>query len=264
MSTVRPKRSPSSKQPTPANGPSQKGKPGGRSNGDEGLSWQEQTVRWLRTAAATGCGVSLGLHIFLLLCLSLYVIQSMDTDEEPINTSFSNMDAEELSFDALHDTKLDMPSADPLQMQLEAAPAVDPSLFMGKGAPVGEGTGGGGGIGFTIPRGAVSKGSFSAWTEPADPKPFQDYLIVIHVQVPARIKTYSEKDLSGFMTGTDGHQTPIGQYTGNKFPKKFYGMFDAEHKLLAIRIPGAKAKVKDTIKVESRALKEKQTLEIVF
>ena len=115
-----------------------------------------------------------------------------------------------------------------------------------------------------LPSWAVIKGNFAAWTQPADPAPFQNYFINITVKLPKGVTSYKQDDLSGLVIGTDGYMTPLGNYRGNKFPKKYYGKFDMDTKTLVVRVPGAKEKVKDTIQVESQVLGEKQQLEIVF
>jgi hypothetical protein len=271
MSTARPKRKASSKKSAAsktskakASKSAKKKKPTDDAPPEDERSLQEKVVHWFRTAAAKGYGVSLGVHTLLLLALSFYVLTSMDEPETEISTGFSD-EITDTSFDETFDISSDMPT-----FTESSASMTDVLTMPGdvSGIPmpgVGEGAGGtGDGTGGMIPNRAVSKGSFSVWTEPADPAPYQDYLIVIHVKVPKKITTYNENDLTGAMVGTDGYRTPIGNYKGSKFPKKYYGKFDPKHKLLALKIPGAKEKVKDTIQVESRVLKEKQTIEIVF
>ncbi len=51
--------------------------------------------------------------------------------------------------------------------------------------------------------GAVTKGSFTVYTIPADPQPKQDYDVVIEVKLPASATNYSASDLSGCVIGTD-------------------------------------------------------------
>ena len=56
---------------------------------------------------------------------------------------------------------------------------------------------------------AVTKGSFTAWTVPKDPKPGQDYKIVIQIKVPETVKRYRIADLSGRVIGTDKYTLDI-------------------------------------------------------
>jgi hypothetical protein len=165
-------------------------------------------------------------------------------------------------------------SSDTLQQTLSLrASNLDPVLGLARsqgglvgGGSGGSGGGGGGGdgTGFRMPGKAVTKGSFTAWTFPEDPKPREDYLIVIQIQLPASVTDYKKEDITGYMEGDDGYRTPIGDYRGNKFDKKYYGDFDMRAKQFVIKIPGAAAKVKDVIQVRSKVLKEEQVLEIVF
>ena len=139
--------------------------------------------------------------------------------------------------------------------------------FLSSESPVttgSESTAGGSGVRPPGTANAVTKGSFTAWTIPADPAPREDYLVVILVRVPERIRRYEKEDLSGFLEGDDGYETPIGNFTGKGFPKQFYGQFDTTARRLVIRVPGAAAKVRDTIRIRSKVLREEQTMEIVF
>src|SRR5262249_10892565 len=100
----------------------------------------------------------------------------------------------------------------------------------GKGeADSGTGTGGGGGgsggngVGFgvggiKVPGHAQTKGSFTAWADPRDPKPGQDYFIVIRVQLPKNIKKYRGADLKGSVKGTDNYTQDIKFQQGEQFP----------------------------------------------
>ena len=126
----------------------------------------------------------------------------------------------------------------------------------GKGSSVGNLT-----EGFSKPgggRGVARRGKFSAWTVPSDPKPFQNYLIVIEVQWP---KTRDKKllearrtDLTGTVEGTDQYFQIIEQT----------GKFIQKSSQMVIAVPGAERNVEDTIKVRSRILDEEQELRITF
>jgi hypothetical protein len=127
----------------------------------------------------------------------------------------------------------------------------------------GDGGSGSGGLGsvagnIRVPSSAITKGSFTVWTEPEDPLPGRPYEIVIQVQLSREIKGYRLRDLTGLVTGTDGYEKPIRfKSTDRKAVKD--GVVQVK-----IPIPGANRLVKDTIRVRSDVLKEEQTIEIVF
>ena len=148
----------------------------------------------------------------------------------------------------------------------------------------GEGTGGGEGFGlaFKMPTSgqAVTKGSFTAWTVPKDPRPGQDYKIVIQIQVPETVTRYRLSDLTGRVIGTDKYTLDIpyeiqfNRY-GTRIQKTQSGELEFVRKgdfarvvdnqvQVIVNVEGAKQLVQDTIEVKSRMLKEEQKLEIVF
>jgi len=105
---------------------------------------------------------------------------------------------------------------------------------------------------------AVTKGSFSAWTEPRDPEPGKKYAIVIQVRLPANVKKYRASDLSGVVLGTDSYKQIIRFRSSDEFPINNGGVE------VRVIVPGAAQLVRDTIRIQSRVLQEKQTLQIVF
>jgi hypothetical protein len=147
---------------------------------------------------------------------------------------------------------------------------------------------------------AVSKGSFRVWSIPEKPVPQKPYYICIEVAVPKKFgKRYLVKDLTGTIHGNesrydknsedyvqnvpwDGRLARLGgpEYRHHTFrrdfkrkrwlwvnPKnRFNSLPVVDGKaLLMIKIPGADTeRIKDTIIVRSKLLKEQQTLEIVF
>lgn len=128
----------------------------------------------------------------------------------------------------------------------------------------GEGEGTGNGIGdglnlggFQMPEGgkAVQKGSFTVWTVPDDPAPFEDYLIIIQVKYKKPGQKIIKTDVSGSVRGTDNFRLSISEYTSKIVP---------EANQVVVRIPGASVKVKDTINVHSALLRESQKLTITF
>ena len=124
---------------------------------------------------------------------------------------------------------------------------------------------------------AVTKGSFTAWTVPENPDPDQNYMIVVQVKLPERIRQLKAADLSGIVVGTDDYEQRI------PFDRRAPGMtFTTRRKKavilklsdflpinkgkaqLMVWVPGAARLVRDRITIRSRILKEEQTLEIVF
>lgn len=135
----------------------------------------------------------------------------------------------------------------------------------GLGVGTGDGAGDGNGEGTAIavpqvgvPSYAVRKGSFAAWTEPRDPRPGFSYEIVIQFKLPPDVKTYRGSDLTGMVIGTDGYKQVIRFARTQQFEVRDGSV------QLRVRVPGADQLVRDTIRVESRILREKQVLEIVF
>ena len=132
---------------------------------------------------------------------------------------------------------------------------------------------------FRIPESglAVTKGSFTAWTDPAHPEPGQFYQIIIEMRLPDRIKRYRLSDLSGAVIGTDRYRQSLpfdqnspgaARVTGGapyKSVRRNTIVNMTGTKLqLAIRVPGAPRLVKDRIRIKSRRLREEQELVLVF
>jgi hypothetical protein len=108
----------------------------------------------------------------------------------------------------------------------------------------------------------VTKGSFSAYTDPKDPIPQQDYYIIILIKVPPNVKQYRTSDLSGLVVGTDGYEQPIV----DEFFLKTNRMLEIKEGLcrLVVKVPGAANLVQDQIKIKSKMLHETQDLQIIF
>ncbi len=103
--------------------------------------------------------------------------------------------------------------------------------------------------------GAVTKGSFTAWTEPASPAAFQDYQIVIEVKLPSSVVDYPPGDLSGTLFGTDGYDQKI-----LGLPE----MIGAHKARIVVDVPGAFFHVRDTIDLKSAMLQETQQIVLTF
>ncbi len=146
---------------------------------------------------------------------------------------------------------------------------------------VGSGSGGSGdGVLLKVPKSglAVTRGSFTAFTIPAQPKPRESYSIVIELKLPSDVSKYRVSDLTGDVNGTDNYtqKLPIDQ----RVPKASgYPTRDGQIKTLerdtvlhavdgriqiVVKVPGADRLVKDEINIQSRKLRETQKLTIVF
>ena len=241
---------------------------------------------WIRSVDVVSLGVSLFFHLTLLLMLSFFVVQ-VQKNGRPFSTVVSEANDQGVDLAGADQTKIALPkpeikpsvssllhavsikdkssneavSADALSQTLQSS--LDSLVRNLDTAEDGGGQQQGlkDGVGFRMPGSGnvVRKGSFVAWTVPQDPAPYEDYLIIVQVNVPKRIRNYNGRDLTGFMIGTDGYTTRIGFYQG-----RYYGTFIRKANQLVIRIPGAEKNVRDTIVVESKLLRERQELHIVF
>lgn len=125
---------------------------------------------------------------------------------------------------------------------------------------------------------AVTKGSFTAFTIPANPKPRDVYSIVIEVRLPDDVKEYRVNDLVGEVRGSDKYVQKI-PYDKDAPYASGYPVENAGIKVLTnstvleveknrvqiiVKVPGAARMVKDVIKIRSRKLKEEQELTLVF
>lgn len=238
------------------------------------LEWHEELrERWLSRAALRSFAVSIFTHILIAAPLSLLVFHQEITDYG-FNTILASQDegfgGEELNeipvmqMEAAGGTTGE--SLDTLLTAQSVSNPLGPSTLQVPDAIGGFGAGEGKGVadqvgdalgGYKMPEGgkAVSKGSFTAWTVPEDPAPGEDYKIVIQVKYKKRNQKIPKDDISGSVVGTDRFRLMISQYTSEIIP-------DANQ--VVVFVPGAAARVRDTIRVNSALLKENQRLEIVF
>lgn len=138
----------------------------------------------------------------------------------------------------------------------------------------------GGGILLKIPDEgfAVTKGSFTAFTIPAEPEPLKPYRIVIEVRLPSDVKKYRVNDLKGEVIGTDGYKqflpydkrapsaSRAPAANGREIPITTSTSIDVikNRVQIIIVVPGAQNLVKDRIKIRSRRLREEQELTLTF
>jgi len=131
-----------------------------------------------------------------------------------------------------------------------------------------------------VPEGglAVTKGSFTAWTMPARPRPGENYQIIIEVRLKEGTPRYRLSDLTGTVKGTDGFSQKLPYDKSARRPSMFMNQNNVLQAIqektvapvrnnkvqLIVEIPGAAADIEDTIRIRSRRLRESQTLVIVF
>lgn len=148
------------------------------------------------------------------------------------------------------------------------------------------------------PANAITRGSFTVWTEPRDPQPGQSYQIFIEVRLPASLSTYAQTDLSGTIVGSDGYEQSISDDNSGcnidadlpsdkaETTDKSLGLkghpskkalnlagcnssfaefvFNPGRGRLSVWVPGGGDKVHDTINVASAVLNERQSIAIEF
>lgn len=249
----------------------------------EDQSWKGTIHRWLAGFVAMGYGVSLLVHSLLLVIISLVILPHALNNRFEINGEITEGIEDEIS--EIIDTRIDLPAQNresPFEVSLIPIPlseekselkvnTIRKAIEESFGELEGEGDGGDLPNGGKKGKNAVTKGSFTAWTVPDDPKPGTHYHIVIEINLPKRRRRYSSRDLTGYVIGTDRYTIPIGFFQGGwiirggRFhSRKYYGHFNQKEKKFVIKVEGAEALVEDTIKVRSELLDEEQTLKIVF
>ena len=238
----------------------------------EDNSFKAILLRWVHSASMAGVLTSLVVHTVVVSVLAVLVFHSAS-----INAGLDIIGALDPNADASADFVLGDTS--PLDPGKDASPmefpdmsqlvsnekgAFDPAESLrGSVGGTGKGSGDGGedGMGLPalkIPGYAVTKGSFSAWTDPRDPEPGLAYHIVIQFRLPPEVKTYRGSDLTGMVIGTDGYKQAIRLSRTEVFPVRD-GVVQVR-----IHVPGAAKLVRDTIRIESKVLREKQVIEIEF
>lgn len=266
------------------------------SDDDEPLPWKERAVRWVLGVAGAGYGLSVLLHLIFFGSLSVVVVTSKAMNS-PGGLEGFNSPGAEVAVDGVENGSIDpggssgldeltapieMPNVEvvrsiqndlartmspeaPAEFLRDVGTATGNATGKGKGTGngVGDGTGDGKGLPFAMPQGGgakvTRKGRFTAWTDPQDPEPGQNYRIIIQIELPDNIKRLPKRDLVGsYVKGTDSYLDTIPNDTRGFFPG------NSQRVQVVVFVPGASALVKDTIKIKSRLLKEEQTLEIVF
>ncbi len=249
--------------------------------------------RRARQAGLAGAGGSFLVHLVVLLVLSFLILEQL-RDSKPLSTEWSHSE----------DGPVSLPESVAAALQVESSaatetetPRIDTALLEGRehvledalsdsileqmSAVDSPANASGGGL-LQAPAGArvVRKGSFSVWTVPTDPKPGQEYRIVVQVRLPKSVRRYRATDLSGDVQGTDDYRQQIPwdprwerrtdvaltMRNGRLVPLRRGDFLAIRDRLtqLVIRVPPARRLVRDRITIRSKLLKEQQVLEIVF
>jgi len=125
---------------------------------------------------------------------------------------------------------------------------------------------------------AVTKGSFTAFTIPANPQPLETYRIVIEVRLPDDVKKYRVSDLSGEVRGSDRYSQKLPFDSSKPGASEFPGENQTVKPLksstilnvvnnkvqIVVKVPGAAKMVRDVIRIRSSKLREEQELTLVF
>lgn len=224
--------------------------------------WQSLYVGW-------GMTTSLLLHGSVAVTLAFSYFSLQPDRGMLISGSFDEVrDGEQ--FDEMLDSRLDTSFGDKAaSLEFVATTAMSDLSMMtsaenliggteGSGEQAGEEASSSMAMNIAVPESAITRGSFTVWTEPEQPLPRVPYDIIIQVKLPPSAKFYRLNDLTGFVKGTDGYQKQI-RYTPNERRGVKDGFVQVN-----VRIPGAAQLVKDVIQIRSRLLDEEQTIEIIF
>ena len=255
--------------------------------------WSLPSDSQVRRAGVTGLSGSFLFHGFVLLVLSLLVLDQF-RDPEPLSTEWNQSDKGPPSLPESAAGPLEVESTVNQQSQ---APRIDTALLEGREHVLEDALSGvmvdyvsdfdadnpnAGGSVLKAPEGSrvVKKGSFSVWTVPKDPLPEQEYQIVIQVRLPNYVRRYRATDLTGEVEGSDRYRQQIPWdprwknrtdvaltiRKGRLVPLRRGDFLPVRDRIaqLVIRVPPAKKLVRDKIRIQSKLLKEQQVLEIVF
>lgn len=241
-------------------------------------NWHDRWWKRFVAFAPTGYGLSIALHVILLVVLSLWIYQIQQKNAAIfLSAGTGDLGDGDITFGT------DLAGGSNSSASEQEAEIVPPTAYgtgnddidpaslaemmggggRGSGTGTGDGNGSGNGLaGLGVPTFAVTKGSFSIWTDPRDPRPGQNYHIMVAVKLPDHIKTYPSTDLTGTVVGTDGYTLAIATAVKRTSPPKV----KVKNHLVTFKlfVPGASRLVRDTIEVSSKLLKEKQKIEIEF
>lgn len=234
----------------------------------------------------------LGTVVVVSNLLGLSWLRLLDDPQPPLNASLSDEDIEgelpkfELVADLSIQTEKPASSMEQLATQLQQADAaalqlaneeVWKSILGSDSAVLNED---GAGVLLKVPESglAVTKGSFTAFTIPANPNPRETYSIVIEIRLPDEFKRYEVRDLVGEVQGSDGYKQKlpydkdVPSAAGFPAENQRIRILNASTVLdvvknrvqIVVKVPGAARLVKDVIRIRSKKLKEEQELTLVF
>lgn len=252
---------------------------------EEELTWYHKIIRALVGMLGVGLFTSLLFHFFSGLAIFVFgylfinavngnsgvemnasITEGKDSTFEELDSSINLAGGSEDLQDSVDESQLLVLESD---TKMETKPMFATTKIGSGNDSSGDGGKGGSGFRFQMPGGgrAVTKGSFTVWTDPKDPAPGENYNVIIQIKLPARkrIKHYYLRDLSGKVEGSDNYSQniPPGDPKRNEKSRKRLKVIKNMVQY-SVTVPGASRLVKDTVKIRSKMLKEEQTLEIVF
>ncbi len=243
-------------------------------------------------SSATFHLIAWGLAFLLCQLLGLDWHELINSGETSIHASLGDEDiaGDAAKFELAGDLgeELEIPGNHPDQISLLLSKSDQAWLNSSTGdvwsnLPAGEAegeAGGGTGVLLKVPASglAVTKGSFTAFTIPAQPKPREAYSIVIEVRLKDDVRKYRVSDLSGEVRGSDTYvqklpfdsRTPLasGYPAEDKKikPLTMSTVLDVVNNRVQIivKVPGADRLVRDEIHIRSKKLREEQRITLVF
>jgi hypothetical protein len=127
----------------------------------------------------------------------------------------------------------------------------------------------------SVPYNAIKKGSFTLWTNPLDPRPGEAYNVHLKVEVFDPSNSYSCRNLTGNLRGTDGFMFSVDRACQSQLGFEVRSLRGGPTKTSSFeyqfRIPGGSRRIVDTLNIQSRPLNanqsfasDSQTIEIEF
>ena len=117
-----------------------------------------------------------------------------------------------------------------------------------------------------IPDDSITKGVYTIWTEPSDPRPFENYFVYIRISKPINVN-----QLEGSLIGTDTYEECYGAMNTGRDCYVVPEQLTAPdgNSLFRTYVPGSFMMVEDTINVKIRDtdgenISNDETVKIVF
>ncbi len=121
--------------------------------------------------------------------------------------------------------------------------------------------------------GAVTAGSFTAFTVPAHPRARESFHVVIEIQLPKGVSEFPILDLSGEMRAADGYSHKIPYDRRNPYAASTIAMrvldkttklqIESQRVQFMIKAPGTKPLIPHVIRIRSELLNEEQELVLI-